>query len=157
MIDHVVHVADLLRDLLGEEPSRVQAQIGNNVYGKEWEDTAMLTLEFPSGVFATLDSSWSRPKSYRTWGDVTMNVVGDQGVIELDMFGQEVQKFSAAAVTHQSLGFGTNLDALMVAEFFNAVREGRTPLVTGWDGLQAAKCALAGYESVKRGQPVAVG
>ncbi len=154
LIDHVVHVTDLLRDLLGEEPVRVQAQIGNNVYGKEWEDTAMLTIEFGSGIFATLDSSWSRPQSYHTWGDVTMNVVGDLGVIELDMFGQSVQKYTVGEVTHVSHSFGTDLDALMVNEFVRACLDDRPACVTGFDGMQAARVALAGYESVRTGQPV---
>jgi predicted dehydrogenase len=148
MIDHVVHVADLLRDLLGEEPAKVQAQIGNNMYGEVWEDTAMLTLEYPSGVFATLDSSWSRPRMFRTWGDVTMNVIGDDGVIELDMFGQEVQHYHAGEVTHTVAAYGANLDQLMVDEFISSIQENRDPLVTGEDGLAAAKVALAGYRSL---------
>jgi predicted dehydrogenase len=148
MIDHVVHVADLLRDLLGDEPIKVQAQIGNNMYGEVWEDTAMLTLEYPSGVFATLDSSWSRPRMFRTWGDVTMNVIGDDGVIELDMFGQEVQHYHAGEVTHTVAAYGANLDQLMVDEFISSIQENRDPLVTGEDGLAAAKVALAGYRSL---------
>ncbi len=149
MIDHVVHVADLLRDLLGEEPRAVRAQVGRNMYGQEWEDTAMLTLEYPSGVFATLDSSWSRPSTYRTWGDVTMNVVGDLGVIELDMFGQEVQHYHAGDVTHTVAPYGPNLDLLMVEEFLKAIAENREPLVTGQDGFAAAKVAIAGYRSLQ--------
>jgi len=156
LIDHVVHVTDLLRDLLGEEPIRVQAQIGNNVYGQEWEDTAMLTLEFGSGIFATLDSSWSRPSSYHTWGDVTMNVVGEAGVIEMDMFGQSVQRYAAGSTTHSSNGFGTDLDAAMVNEFVRACLDDRPVSVTGQDGMQAARVAMAGYMSVQSGQPVAV-
>jgi len=156
LIDHVVHVTDLLRDLLGEEPVRVQAQTGNNVYGQDWEDTAMLTIEFGSGIFATLDSSWSRPSSYHTWGDVTMNVVGDNGIIELDMFGQSVQRYAAGSITHSSNGFGTDLDALMVDDFVRACLDDRPVSVTGIDGMQAARVALAGYESVKQGQPVAL-
>jgi predicted dehydrogenase len=154
LIDHVVHVTDLLRDLLAEEPVRVQAQVGNNVYGKEWEDTAMLTIEFGSGIFATLDSSWSRPESYHTWGDVTMNVVGDDGVIELDMFGQSVQRYAAGSVTHSSHGFGTDLDAAMVDDFVRAILDDRPVAVSGVDGMQAARVALAGYKSVESGQPV---
>ncbi len=156
LIDHVVHVTDLLRDLLQEEPVRVQAQIGNNVYGQLWEDTAMLTIEFGSGIFATLDSSWSRPSSYHTWGDVTMNVVGDDGIIELDMFGQSVQRYAAGEITHSSNGFGTDLDALMVDDFVRACLDDRPLQVTGFDGMQAARVALAGYASVKSGQPVEV-
>jgi predicted dehydrogenase len=158
MIDHVVHVTDLLRDLLQEEPARVQAQIGSNVYGQDWEDTAMLTIDFPSGVFVTLDSSWSRPKTYRTWGDVTMNVVGENGTIELDMFGTETQLTTLDQTpSHQSLGWGGDLDQAMVDEFVSACVNRRPPLVTGHDGLQAARVAMAGYESVRTGQPVLVG
>lgn len=147
MIDHVVHVADLLRDLLGEEPVRVQAQTGSNMYGQAWEDTAMLTLDYPSGVFATLDSSWSRPQSFKTWGDVTMNMVGDSGVIELDMFGPAVDVYSERDVSHVSAGYGSDMDALAVDAFIRACREGTPVPVTGEDGLAAVKVALAGYRS----------
>ena len=155
MIDHVVHVTDLLRDLLGEEPLSVQAQIGNNMYEQAWEDTAMVTIEFSSGVFATLDSSWSRPQNYKTWGDVTMNVVGDAGVIELDMFGQAVEAYGKSS-GYAAAGYGADLDALLVDEFVRACLEGRAPEVTCFDGAQAARVALAGYTSVKSGQPATV-
>ncbi len=156
MIDHTVHVADLLKDLLGEEPIRVQAQIGNNMYGETWEDTAMVTLEYPSGIFATLDSSWSRPKSFRTWGDVTIIAVGEKGVIEMDMFGQDVQVYKNSTMRHSTAAFGSNADGAMVDAFIESVLAGRDAPVTGEDGLAAAKVALAAYRSVEMGQPVSV-
>lgn len=155
MIDHVVHVADLLRVLVGEEVASVQAMAGNNIHGKEWEDTAMLTLEFPGGVFATLDSSWSRPKSFKTWGDVTMNVVGDGGVIELNLFGQAFDVFDDTTMTHRIHGYGSDLDAGLVADFVRCIEEDAEPPITARDGLQAARVALAGYESLHRAAPVA--
>lgn len=145
MIDHVVHVTDLLRAMLGEEVVRVQAQTGHNRYGQAWDDTAMLTLEFASGVFATLDSSWSRPDHYKTWGDVTMNVVGEQGVVEMDMFGQTLDVWASGS--HRLAGYGSDLDALLVDDFVSAVVDGREPPITGFDGLQASRVALAGYRS----------
>ncbi len=156
MIDHVVHVTDLLRDLLGEEPASVQAQIGSNIYGQKWDDTAMLTIEFPSGVFATLDSSWSRPQSFKTWGDVTMGVTGDKGVIELDMFGSAIDYYHEGPVTHTLLGYGTNLDSAMIAAFVDACVNDTEVPVTLHDGLQASRVALAGYRSAQEGQPVAL-
>jgi len=155
MIDHVVHVTDLLRDLLGQEPIRVQAQTGNNVYQQTWEDTAMVTIEFANGIFASLDSSWSRPQNFKTWGDVTMTVVGQNGVIELDMFGQAVETYRKEA-GYGASGYGSDLDALLVGEFVSACLEKRAPKVTGFDGAQAARVAIAGYESVRIGQPVAI-
>lgn len=154
MIDHVVHVGDLLRDLLGADPVRVQAQTGNNMYGQAWDDTAMVTIEFPDGVFATLDSSWSRPKGYKTWGDVTMTVVGEKGTIELDMFGPAVGVVSATGFRNAS--YGSNLDAGMVEAFIRACLDGEPVPTTMHDGLQAARIALAGYRSVEAGQPVAL-
>lgn len=154
MIDHVVHVADLLRALLDEEVSSVYAQIGNNIYGHDWEDTAMLTLQFPSGIFATLDSSWSRPQSYKTWGDVTMNVVGEGGVIEMDMFAQAIDVYSDDK--HALAGYGTNIDSALFDAFIRCVLDDTDPPVTALDGIKAARVALAGYESVRLGKPVAL-
>lgn len=154
MIDHVVHVADLLYVLLGEEPVRVQAQIGNNVHSQSWEDTAMLTLEYKSGIFATLDSSWSRPKSYKTWGDVTMNVVGEKGVIELDMFSQQFDQYANDTMRHTVAGYGSNIDDGLVEGFLTCIEKNSAPPVPGEDGWRAVQVALAGYESVKSGQPV---
>jgi len=160
MMDHTVHVADLLRDLLGETPTRVYATIGHNMYGQSWEDTAMLTLEYPFGVFATLDASWSRPASYKTWGDVTMNVVCARGVIELDMFNQQFDVYrnnvTPHAPAHTVAGFGPDLDRLLLGEFLDSVRESRPPLVTGEDGLEAVRVALAAYQSAREREPVAL-
>lgn len=146
MIDHTVHVADLLLDLLGEEPSKVSAQVANKIHGEAWEDSALLTLDYPSGVFATLDSSWSRPKSFYTWGDVTMKIVGTEGVIELDMFGQLQHMFGQGG--HTSLGFGSDPDRLMLQHFVQAARDKTEPMVTGEQGLAAVRVAELGYQSL---------
>ncbi len=154
MIDHVVHVADLLWVLLGEAPSRVTALTGSNMYGKDWEDTAMLTLEYPSGVFATLDSSWSRPQSYKTWGGVTMNVVGESGVLEMDMFAQQFDLYGNTDQRHSVSWYGSDLDAALVEGFLKAVEEDGEPPATGEDGWRAVRVALAGYESARSGHSV---
>lgn len=154
MIDHVVHVTDLIRDLLGEDPTKVQAQIGNNTYGQEWDDTAMVTMEFASGIFATLDSSWSRPKNFKTWGDVTMTVVGEKGTVELDMFGPAVGVYDENG--YRSASYGSDLDAAMVDAFVRACLDDVPAPTSMHDGLQAARVAMAGYQSVEVGQPVSL-
>lgn len=145
MIDHTVHVADLLFDLLGEEPSAVEAKTGSLTYGQPWEDTAMLTLDFPSGVFATLDSSWSRPQNYKTWGDVTLEAVGENGIVRADLFGEGLEVCSSKS---RLSGWGADLDRMMVDEFISAILEKRDPIVTGEHGLAALRVALKGYASL---------
>ncbi|HRI44053.1 MAG TPA: Gfo/Idh/MocA family oxidoreductase [Fimbriimonadaceae bacterium] len=156
MIDHVVHVADLLRAALGRDPSRVYARTGNGMYARAWEDVAMLTLEYDDGFFATLDSSWSRPKSYKTWGDVTMNAVFENAVIELDLFNPHIDVFRDETMRHTLAGYGSDLDRLLVADFVRCVVEDLPPPVTGEDGLAAARVAFAGYRSAERGEPVSL-
>lgn len=154
MIDHVVHVTDLLRVLLGSEVTRVQAQTGNNMYDQAWDDTAMVTLEFENGVFATLDSSWSRHASYKTWGDVTLNVVGDNGVIEMDMFGQEIDLYREPK--HLVAGYGSNIDAGLVVDFLRFTADGGEPPISAVDGIRAARVAWMGYESARQREAVEV-
>jgi predicted dehydrogenase len=157
MIDHTVHVADLLRRIFAAHPETVQAFIGNNMHGQQWEDTAMLTIGYPGGRFASLDASWSRPESYKTWGDVTMKIVGEKGVIELDLFVQAADSFCDKSKGHGLVGFGSNLDQLMVDDFLRAVETGSLPRSTMSDGLAASRVALAGYESARKGQAVKLG
>lgn len=156
MIDHVVHVADLLRAALGRDPVRVYAKTGNGMYARDWEDVALLTLEYEDGLFATLDSSWSRPKSYKTWGDVTMNVVFENAVIELDLFNQHIDVYRNETMRHTLAGYGSDLDRLLVEDFVRCVVEDLPPPVTGEDGLAAARVAFAGYRSTAVGEPVTV-
>ncbi len=153
MMDHTVHVADLLRDLLQEEPKDIYAQTSNNIYGQEWEDTAMMHVTFPSGIFASIDASWSRPKSYKTWGDLRMNVVGDKGVIELDMFAQA---FDVYTDRHTLGSFGSDLDSALIASFTGCVLENKEPEISGEDGLKAARFAFAGYRSASQNAPATV-
>ena len=83
-----------------------------------------------------------------------MNVVGENGVIEMNMFAQSLDVYSEDK--HSLAGYGSNIDHNMVAAFVDCVVNNTAPPVTGWDGVQAARVALAGYESVKKGEPVAV-
>lgn len=155
MIDHVVHVTDLLRDLLQSEVTNVQAQTGHNIYSQAWEDTAMLTLEFANGVFATLDSSWSRHASFKTWGDVTLTVVGERGVIEMDMFAQAFDVYRGGTKSHCLVGYGSDLDQSLVEDFVNCCFGRSEVTVSGIDGLRAVEVALKGYESAQNKAVVA--
>jgi predicted dehydrogenase len=148
MMDHVVHVMDLLQDLLGERAVSVQAHANSEMYGQVWDDCALVTVTFPSGVFATIDSSWSRPKSYKTWGDVTMNVIGDSGVIEMDMFGQYVQHYHSGPVSHTVAGYGIDMDSALVNEFIRVCMGKPADTVTMMDGLDAARVSMKGYASL---------
>lgn len=145
MIDHVVHLADLIRRLFGSEPTSVHAVTSHNLYGQAWDDSALVTLGYADGRFATIDSSWSRPAAFPTWGDVALNVVGEKGTLEADLIAQDLSFYRER---HASLFFGSDMDRRLVGHVLD-VAEGRAePIVTGEDGWAAAQVALRAYESL---------
>jgi UDP-N-acetylglucosamine 3-dehydrogenase len=156
VMDHTVHVADLLRWYLGEDPAEVYAEMSNGLYHLAVEDSAFLTLAFPSGLVATLDPSWSRPPSFPTWGDVTMEIAGDRGTLYLDAFAQKLVLSPRSSERTQWLGWGNDADRAMLLDFCRAVQTGTEPAATGRDGERALAVALAAYASAGSGRPASV-
>lgn len=154
--DHAVHVTDLMRALLGAEVKTVYCEADNGLLHGDFEDTGFLQMTFDTGVFATLDSSWSRPKTFPTWGDVTLGVTGTRGTLEMDMFGQETVLYSDHAGRVSFQHWGSNIDEGLVAAFVRAVENGEPVPITGVDGLRAVEVVEAAYESIRTRQPAAV-
>lgn len=156
VMDHTVHVTDLLRVLLGSEPATVYCEADNRMLHGPVDDTGFLAITFENGVFATLDASWSRPQTFPTWGDVTLGVTGTRGVTELDMFAQESVLYDDARGRVRYQGWGSNIDRGLVAAWVRALASGAPVPVTGEDGLRAVEVVEAAYESASSARPVAV-
>ena len=154
VLDHTVHVADLLRWFLEDEVKNVYAEVDTRMHDIAIDDCGMLLMEFHGGVFATLDPSWSRPKAYPTWGDVTMEIIGTEGVISLDVFAQVLVEANDSEQKVLYRNWGDNSDLLLIKDFIQAVGQGEKPAASGLDGLKALEVALAAYESAAQGRPV---
>lgn len=154
VIDHTVHVADLIRWFLGKEFTSVYAEVGTRFYDMEIDDCGMLTMEMEGGVFVTLDPSWSRPHVYPTWGNVTMELVGTQGTISLDVFSQNITLYNNEDRAAAWSFYGSDMDAGIVADFFRCAITNAVPPITGEDGLRAMEVARMAYESAAKGEPV---
>jgi len=151
VMDHSVHVADLIRWITGAEASSVFAEIDNAFHHADFDDCGTLFIRYDTGMFATLDPSWSRPKVWPTWGDVTMEIIGETGSVYGDLFGQHYTVYSDEANSVSEGFWGDDIDLGMVAAFVDAVENGKPVPVTGEDGLAAARVALAAYESARIG------
>lgn len=158
VIDHTVHVVDLLRWFWGAEVTEVYAEVGDSLLhpGLGIDDAGMLSLALSNGVSATLDTSWSRPKEYPTWGDVKIEVVGDQAVLFADLSRQHISASTARTGKTQWHDFGGDMDLGLMADFVDMIRQERGPSITGEDGLAALEVALAAYRSAELRQPVAL-
>jgi predicted dehydrogenase len=158
VIDHTVHVIDLLRWFWGEEITEVYAEIGDSLVHPNLgiDDAGLLSFTLGNGVYGTLDTSWSRPPSYATWGDVKIEVIAEGGVAYADMSRQHVYVSSNAAGKMQWHAWGGNMDMGLIQDFVESIRLKRPPSITGKDGLQALEVALAAYRSAAARQPVAI-
>jgi UDP-N-acetylglucosamine 3-dehydrogenase len=153
VMGHTVHVVDLARWYLNDEPVEVYAEISDALYHAGVEDIAFLTITFRSGVVLTLDPSWSRPPSFPLWGDLTMEIAGTAGVISLDAFAQNVVKYPARTARTEWLPWSAEGKRSLLEDFVGAIRNGHAPAATGRDGARALAVALAAYASAKCGQP----
>ncbi|MBI2267554.1 MAG: Gfo/Idh/MocA family oxidoreductase [Armatimonadetes bacterium] len=157
VMDHTVHVVDLLRWLLKCEITSVYAEMDNTIHHGEVEDCGILSLDLSNGAFASLDPSWSRPaSSFPTWGDVTMEIVCAKGVLFVDAFAQNIHSFDAAGPSSRWLHWGANMDEAMISDFLERVNKGLPPQITGEDGLRALEVVMAAYRSRETGQLVSL-
>lgn len=155
VIDHTVHVGDLMGWLTGAEPDTVYAQINQLIAPSHGVETGgLIAVRFTDGTIATIDASWSRLPSYPTWGGVTMEVVGTDGVMVIDAFGEYVDSYTGCAADGSPAGtrwlpFGSDPNRAMLLEFIASIRERRSPQPDGRAGLLATSIALAAYESAR--------
>ncbi len=157
VMDHTVHVVDLMRTFLGQEVVKVYAEIDTRLdRSLQCDDCGILSMTFAGGCVATLDASWSRPPHYPIWGDVTMTIVGTGGNIWLDLFSEHVDYYANAERSYTWASYGDNLDELMVLDFVRCVTTDAPPPITGYDGLKAMEVALGAYRSAQTGKPVAL-
>ena len=157
-MDHTVHVADLLRWMLGKEFTQVYCELGNQLHKKtlKTDDLGSLHLEMEGGVQVSHIASWSRPGSYPTWGDVTMEFICEKGVLNVDAFNQKITVYDDKAMRAVWAPWGDNSDLGLILDFVSAVREKRKPTITGEDGLRATEVTAAAYKAFKTKKTVAI-
>jgi predicted dehydrogenase len=156
IMDHTVHVADLLRFLLGEEIVEVYAEETTKLHPLSVEDCGLLMLKMSGGSFASLDTSWSRPRAYKIWGDVTLEFKGKDANLSVNCFPGLVDLYLNKTMKHSSFSGGDNYDLALVEDFADCIASGREPSVSGMDGYKAMEVALAAYKAIKTKSPVSL-
>lgn len=151
LVDHVVHIAEILDSLFGE-PETVHAVVNGVLYGHtndgDAETGGLVTLRYANGLLATIDCSWSQPAAAPTWGGLKLHVAGTGGQLAIDAFSQRVEG------PGQWHPFGLNLDTLLLEAFLEAVRSGEGQEPSGAVGARTVRVVNAAQESVRTGGPV---
>lgn len=159
IMDHTVHVVDIMRWFLNAEVTEVYAEI-DQLFTKESLDTpiddaGIITMELENGVFGILDGSWSRNKTYPNDGDVTLEIVGTKGTLSIDAFGENIHVTSDDKGTKDYF-WGGNMNERLINDFTETVSKNREPFITGGDGFKALEVTLAAYNSAENNVPVKI-
>jgi predicted dehydrogenase len=156
VMDHTVHLADLLRWYLGSEVVEVYATTNRILHADtvDVETGGLIMLTFADSTWASIDCSWSRPHHYPTWGGLAMEIVGERGIVNVDGFRQNLTTYGRPQQHTAWSYWGSDMNQAMVEEFVAAIRESRPASVTGYDGYKALEIALAVYASAESGKPV---
>ena len=149
VMDHTVHLADLIRWFTKSEFTHVYCESGDLLHDKQIDDTGLVMAELENGVFASIDCSWAHHKNYPIWPQVDMEIVGTKGVIDLKAFAQVVHLDDQKHAILEDRSWNETGDEGLIREFVEVCTTGRESLVTGEDGLQALKVALGAYTSTK--------
>lgn len=157
VMDHTVHLADLIRWYTKSEAVEVYTEIGRNVNPRiKVEDNFLTTMQMENGAIGHIDGSWSYASGLYTWGDVTMEIIGTEGVIFLDAFRQNIYYIGMESPNNKLTWhyYGCDPDLEMVRSFIECILEDKEPIATGFDGRQGVAITLASYESAMLGKPV---
>ncbi len=156
VMDHTVHLGDLIRWFTGSEIKSVFCESGELLHHKGIDDTGLVMIELDNGVSATIDCSWAHHTNYPIWAQVDMQIIGTKGVIELKAFAQVLHLDDQTNQRFEDIGWNEGGDEGLIKEFVQVCATAKTPLVTGLDGLRALEIALASYESSRTNEVVSL-
>jgi predicted dehydrogenase len=156
LLDHVVHVADLVRWVWATECVSVRAEAGVLHHpGLFAEDTAVVLAEWTNGMVMSIDPSMSRPDGMPGALDLTLLVWGERAVATIDVFADRLDSFDRDGHLRNDL-IGYDMDGSMLADWVKSVREDLPPPVPASDGYAAVSLAFAAQEAVARHAAVQV-
>jgi myo-inositol 2-dehydrogenase/D-chiro-inositol 1-dehydrogenase len=160
-LETMIHDFDVLRWLAGSEPVEVSAMGASIAWAADVStgalDTAVCTVRFTNGALGTADVSFNGAFGY----DVRAEVFGTGGMMAVgDGREDAAELYTASGVSRPHHAwfkpmFGEAYTSEL-AHFVECARTGTAPAVTGNDGRESLRMALAAIESVQTGRSVAI-
>lgn len=154
VLDHTVHMVDVVRWYTGLEITEVSGQIDTMFSEEDIDDAGILDLKFENGLVMSHDCSWSKNQKYPTWGDVTIELYGSKGSLEIDAFKDYFISYDDEGSPVAEYFSGNDMNLELIEDFIRAVEGKQEVGITGYDGLKSLEAALAAYESMEHNKTI---
>ena len=155
--------------MLWYHPQPVRSVYARALRGRVWDelhtfDSAWVTIEFADGALGVHEVGWCLPVEWAGWttpaswggfGDVCMNVIGTEGVLNLNftpmnLYGCTRDGWKLPDTRHWPKMNGEYVGAVKheMEHFFGCILDDRQPRVGGMDGRRAIEVMLAAELSI---------
>lgn len=145
-IDLAIHDLDVMYYLFNEGVEQVYGTMSSILDKTDFEDHAEIMVSFTNAT-GILEVNWLTPYKRRE-----IEITGTDGIISVDYIEQSIEVFGKFAqdinIKHE--------EPLKeeLKSFLEAVDEGKDPVITGEDGLNALKMVIAASKSSKAHKPI---
>ena len=159
-MDMMIHDFDMARFIVGSEVVSVFTAASNLLdpeIGKAGDvDTAIVTLKFANGVIGTIDNCRQSAYGY----DQRLEVHGKNGMLQANNLLEDNHQFFGSTSINQSTLQNFFLERYAQAyksesvSFISSILNNEEPEVTGVDGLEAMRLAIAAKKSLDENREV---
>jgi UDP-N-acetyl-2-amino-2-deoxyglucuronate dehydrogenase len=165
LMNQAIHTVDVLLWLMGDV-ARVRARTATLLHDIEVEDSGAAILEFASGALGLLGFTTAAYPGYAR----RLSVTGDRGTVAIEQDsivswdvrdgGSEAVRTGTAAAPSEAASSPIVSDvgphSAVIADFVQAIREGRPPRCDGREGRRSVALVQAIYEASRTGRSVDV-
>ena len=161
LADMGIHALDTARFLLGDpQPVSVYAKLGTYYRNFDVDDTGVTLVEWENGVTSYIESGWWQP--HADGPEAATQLYGTQGFGQLFPTRLEIPNRQEETIDIIDSGYSfprqehcpqSMYDAQM-AYFIDCIRQKKTPIPGGLEGLINMKMVDAAYESSRTGKVV---
>ncbi len=159
-LDMMIHDFDMVRYLAGSDVTEVMtygAVLVDPEFAKYDDvDTAIVTLKFANGAIGVIDNCRQAPYGYDQRVEVLCEKgsVQDNNHLENEAYISTKDSVESAKPTYFFLERYNDAFVEEVKDFVAAVQEGKEIPVSGKDGLEPVRIAIAAKQSLQQGRPV---
>jgi UDP-N-acetylglucosamine 3-dehydrogenase len=149
-----VHDFDMCQWLTGSRATRVYCESAEGLLssqGYNVEDQTFTTIRFASGAVACVEAGWALPNNHPRQADFVLEVIGTDGVINLELMASGISICGEAGFRFPRLG---NALDRQLEHFLHCIQGRESPAITGREARHAMEISLAAQESSENNRPV---